>query len=367
MAEYYTSGISRSRTRRKRRSGRSLWLVMLDALMCVLMAVLVAASLVAIICQYITPAKVGILSVVALVAPVLYLFDIVILLYWVIRWRWVSVAVMAVVVFVCTLYSPRYYVTDVMRDYNTKYIERHYTKILTYNIQGDFSDEILSQVKDIRADVVCFQEAADYDGNWAVYTEPYKTTYNGSDRYGCQIVTRHRILRHGQVGALPRQNGVWADLRIGDDTIRVVNLHLKSTSIRAEDTKFLEHHEYILDNERKSKLGSIVSRLTENNVARAEQAEMVADFLESTPYDIIVCGDFNDVPLSYTYNTIRGDLQDAFVEGGDGYAYTYNTAYRLLRIDNIFLTPSMEVVSYEVDNEQSLSDHFPVVVRAKRR
>ena len=49
----------------------------------------------------------------------------------------------------------------------------------------------------------------------------------------------------------------------------------------------------------------------------------------------------------------------------DGFAYTYNTRYKLLRIDNGLLSPSIEVASYEVDNEVDLSDHFPVITRLK--
>ena len=150
-----------------------------------------------------------------------------------------------------------------------------------------------------------------------------------------------------------------------EDTIRVVSLHLQSTSIRPEDTQFLEKHEYILDSERENKLRSIVKRLSDNNSKRAVQAECVADFLKKSPYKTIVCGDFNDVPLSYTYNSIARGLNDTFSERAEGFAYTYDTKYHLLRIDNILVSPSIEVVSYEVDNEVDLSDHYPVISRVK--
>ena len=110
---------------------------------------------------------------------------------------------------------------------------------------------------------------------------------------------------------------------------------------------------------------SIVERLVENNRKRALQADAIADFLEKSPYQTIVCGDFNDVPLSYTYNRIARGLDDTFSKQADGFAYTYNTRYRLLRIDNILVSPSIEVVSYEVDNKVDLSDHYPVVSRLK--
>jgi endonuclease/exonuclease/phosphatase family metal-dependent hydrolase len=71
------------------------------------------------------------------------------------------------------------------------------------------------------------------------------------------------------------------------------------------------------------------------------------------------------VPLSYTYNTIANGLKDTFSEKANGFAYTYNTSYKLLRIDNILVSPSVEVVSYEVDNKVDFSDHYPVISRVK--
>ena len=93
------------------------------------------------------------------------------------------------------------------------------------------------------------------------------------------------------------------------------------------------------------------------------QAKIVEKFIEKSPYKVIVCGDFNDVPLSYTYQTIAKDLNDTFSEKAVGFAYTYNTRYKLLRIDNILVSPEIEVASYEVDSKIDLSDHYPVISR----
>jgi endonuclease/exonuclease/phosphatase family metal-dependent hydrolase len=170
-------------------------------------------------------------------------------------------------------------------------------------------------------------------------------------------------VRKGEIEGLSTSAGIWADVRIKSDTVRVIGLHLKSTSIKPEDTKFLESHEYLLDSDRDSKLRSIAGRLSENNRKRAVQAKIVEEFIENSPYKVIVCGDFNDVPLSYTYQTIAKRLNDAFSEMAVGFAYTYNTRYKLLRIDNILVSPEIEVASYEVDNKVDLSDHYPVIAR----
>ena len=367
MPEYYTSGISRKRTKRVRRSTKPIWLILLDSLLYLTMTLLVVASVIVLVCQYISPAKTGILSTVSLAAPILYLLDVVVALYWVVRMRWQPLVVMLLVVIVGAFYTPRYFVADVWRDYNKKHPESRYIKILSYNVRGGLSEAEADTIRSYRADILCLQEAAISNEHWKTLCTKYNTTYREGKSVGtCHILTRYRILRSGQIDTLHQQHGVWADIAINKDTLRVVNLHLQSTSISSEDTKFLEHHEYIHDEERDNKFWSIVTRLTEKNVVRAAQADVVRNFLEDTKYRVVLCGDLNDVPISYTYRTIRGDLNDAFLEAGDGYAYTYNTEYRLLRIDNIFVSPSIDVATYEVDTTVHLSDHYPVIARIKK-
>lgn len=367
MPEYYTSGISRKRTKRVRRSTKPIWLILLDSLLYLTMTLLVVASVIVLVCQYISPAKTGILSTVSLAAPILYLLDIVVALYWVVRMRWQPLVVMLLVVIVGAFYAPRYFAADVWRDYNKKHPESRYIKILSYNVRGGLSEAEADTIRSYRADILCLQEAAISNEHWKTLCTKYNTTYREGKSVGtCHILTRYRILRSGQIDTLHQQHGVWADIAINKDTLRVVNLHLQSTSISSDDTKFLEHHEYIHDEERDNKFWSIVTRLTEKNVVRAAQADVVRNFLENTKYRVVLCGDLNDVPMSYTYRTIRGDLNDAFLEAGDGYAYTYNTEYRLLRIDNIFVSPSIDVATYEVDTTVHLSDHYPVIARIKK-
>ena len=187
----------------------------------------------------------------------------------------------------------------------------------------------------------------------------------GDESSDNQILSKYPILRKGGIEDLPSKSGMWADLKIEDDTVRVISLHLQSTSISPEDTRFIESHEFLLDKERDNKVRSITGRLVENNISRAHQAELVSKFLNETPYKTIVCGDFNDVPLSYTYRTIAKNLDDTFSQMANGFAYTYKTKYRLLRIDHILVSPSIEVASYEVDNKVAISDHYPVISRLK--
>ena len=366
MAEYYSNSISRKRKRKNRvYGGKEFALFLLDIAISIAMVLLVFCTITTIICQYISPERSGVLSILSLGAPIVYLLDIVVMLYWIIRWKWYRATVMIATVLLGLFYLSRYYKLDIDRHYDSSYIERRFTKVMTYNVHAGLEEGLSQYIGLHNPDILCLQEISTGNDNWNELSEKYKTTFKESENSGNQILTKYRILRSGGIDTLSRKTGVWADLRIKDDTVRVVSLHLQSTSIRAEDTSFLEKHEYILDDEREDKLRSIVSRLVENNRKRAVQAECIVEFLKNSPYKTIVCGDFNDVPMSYTYNTITKNMDDAFSEKAIGFAYTYDTRYRLLRIDNILVSPSIEVVSYEVDNEIGLSDHYPVIARIK--
>lgn len=367
MADIYSNGINRRNRRDNHQKSRwGLALFVLDVLIVLLMVLLVFGTMTTIICQYVSPEKSGILSTISLGSPIIYLFDILVMFYWIVRWRWYRALVMIVMVVLGLFYLPRYYIIELDRQYPVSYNENSYTKIMTYNVHEGRNAELVDYIASHNPDIICVQEMTIGSSNWNTLTDSYQATYKPNvAKGGNQILSKYKIIRSGEIGDMPRRTATWADLLIRRDTIRVVSLHLQTTSIKPEDTHFIEDHEYLHDDERKSKFNSIVGRLAENNKKRATQAKMVADFLKETPYKVVVCGDFNDIPLSYTYRLIAKGLNDTFSEKACGFAYTYDTQYRLLRIDNILVSPAIEVASYEVDNNINLSDHYPVIARLK--
>lgn len=359
MSNYYSNSGKKS----NKRSSKELALLVVDITVMVAMALLIFLSLTAVICQYISPEKSGVLSVIALGVPIIYLLDMVVMFYWIVRQRWYCTLAMVLIVFLGLFYLSKYYRIDFDREYDTKFSERKYTKVMTYNVHEGKDSHLVEYIDMHNPDILCLQEMNVYTENWRALEDRYNTTLIKESWTYHQILTKYKIIRKGLIEGIDPMNAVWADLKIKDDTVRVISLHLNSTAIRLEDTEFLESHKYLTDSERDTKLRSIFSRLVENNQKRADQARKVAEFKSQTPYKMIVCGDFNDVPLSYTYRVIAKGLDDTFSEMAKGSAYTFNTRYNLLRIDNILVSPSIEVVSYDVDNEVEMSDHFPVISR----
>jgi endonuclease/exonuclease/phosphatase family metal-dependent hydrolase len=93
---------------------------------------------------------------------------------------------------------------------------------------------------------------------------------------------------------------------------------------------------------------------------RARQARTVAAHIRECPYPVIVSGDFNDTPISYTYHILDKQLKDAFSEAGFGISNTYNGFIPLFRIDYVLYSRRFNAISYQCDPIE-LSDHFPVV------
>lgn len=368
MADIYRDSISSRQTKRSaRKRNVSLWGVLADMLCLVVMVLLMAATLICCINPYISPEKMGILSVVVLAAPVIYLLDIAMLLYWLVRWRWRAAIVALATLVVATIPLGKYYQIDLKRSYEQPYNERQLVKVMSYNVANGTAPGIVEYIKEKNPSILCLQEFLfDYSKNWELLGDKYSTTADGAYDFSCEIMSRYPILRHGVIDSIRRFNGVWADVMIKSDTVRVINLHLQSTSIRQPDTQFIEEHGYLRDSNRSSRLQSIVSRLAENNAKRAVQARHVRRFIDESPVrHIIVCGDFNDVPLSYTYRHIAKDFTNAFSEAGSGYTYTFDGFFRLLSIDYMLSTDEMEIVSYEADHAAKYSDHYPLITRFK--
>ena len=92
----------------------------------------------------------------------------------------------------------------------------------------------------------------------------------------------------------------------------------------------------------------MVNRLSDNNKLRAMQADTIADIIAASPYPVIVCGDFNDTPISYTYRRVSRKLKDAFREVGRGYSYTYRGFFDMLRIDYVLFDKRFTALGYDV-------------------
>jgi endonuclease/exonuclease/phosphatase family metal-dependent hydrolase len=188
---------------------------------------------------------------------------------------------------------------------------------------------------------------------------------NGKFEAGVIILSRYPIT-DTMVMAYTRPGGfhsteslIAADIHAGKDTIRIFTTHLQSVLFHSKDFHDLE----IIKNVDDSILmasRSIAKKLGYAFRHRGDQAEELRAQLDKSPFPGVVCGDFNDVPNSYTYFTIRKDWRDAFLQKGFGIGRTYVHISPTLRIDYILSSPVFNVLQCR---KFSLpwSDHSPVI------
>ena len=108
----------------------------------------------------------------------------------------------------------------------------------------------------------------------------------------------------------------------------------------------------------------VLKKLIYFSKIRVKQAEEVAAHIQQCPYPVIVCGDFNELPLSYPYRIISKGLKDAFLERGKGWGFTYCGKIPGLRLDYVLVSPEIEVIDFKIP-KRKLSDHYPVIAYLK--
>lgn len=153
-----------------------------------------------------------------------------------------------------------------------------------------------------------------------------------------------------------------ADMQVAGKMIRMFFLHLFSFNINDYDRAYLhEVKERATDVVGIERTKPFIWKFNRSFAIRAKEADSVATIVRSSPYPVFICGDFNDLPGSYTYTTIRGQLKDAFLEQGRGLGRTYNQILFTLRIDHMFYDPAgLRVLGYKCPTNYA-SDHNPLI------
>ena len=177
---------------------------------------------------------------------------------------------------------------------------------------------------------------------------------------GTAILTRYPLVGYKVYDLSPEIYLLECDMQVkADRIVRVYVLHLQSFGLTDEDKKYIEKVKHNSEDIKRSK--TFLSRFNNAYIRRAEQAEKVADIVSKSPHPTVICGDFNDLPYSYTYTTIKGNLTDAFSKKGTGFGRTYNQIIPTLRIDHVFFSQKHLKLKAFKTVETELSDHNPVV------
>lgn len=258
-------------------------------------------------------------------------------------------------------------------------------KVLSYNVRiFDFwnvgnriqnRNDIFSFLNNESADILCFQEFYHQDGvadfvtkdsmvnllETPYYHERYTHELLDKRYFGVATFSKYPIINKGEISFNNDANNfcIYSDIVVNSDTLRVFNAHLGSIRFQNDDYDFFgdpNGPDYPSQTDAGQR---IIGRLKSAFEKRAVQAEKVAAEIDSSPYPVILCGDFNDTPVSYCYRQFYSRLDDAFVESGNGIGQTYIGNVPSNRIDYIFHDEALKSANFKT-HQINLSDHKPI-------
>ncbi|MBO7563007.1 MAG: endonuclease/exonuclease/phosphatase family protein [Bacteroidales bacterium] len=257
--------------------------------------------------------------------------------------------------------------------------ESNAIKIETYNV-GRFilsaskqtkaatMDSVVHQIQNSSPDIVCLQEMRLDSIGLANKVFPgyrYRTFHlfgsSKGKRTGNMILSKYEIINGGVLKFKQSTNlSLYADIVINKDTVRVYNNHLESYAIsptalikriREKKSKSEEVAEEIIN---------VHTKLKNTVIRRSGQVSSILKNIHKSPYPAIICGDFNDTPMSFTYHKLSYGSLDTFKESGRGFSATYSMLWPLLRIDYIFIPKTFKGFSHQTLKVKH-SDHYPVI------
>lgn len=255
-------------------------------------------------------------------------------------------------------------------------------KILSHNIrafglngpkfQTDDGNKIFKFLDQELYDVYCFQEFfstkstvfSPYDSVKKVTGAKYRHVEYlvefRNNLFGIATLSNHPIVDKGVVPFAREGTNIciYTDIDFDGKIVRIYNMHLQSLHFKQSDVDFLKSMNFEND-ETIEGAKNIFGRFRSAFKKREEQALAIRQHIDNCPHPVILCGDFNDTPLSYSYQTIKGDFNDTFEEKGKGIGSTYNGMFPLLRIDYILHDPELQCNYFEIKKED-LSDHYPL-------
>ncbi len=256
-------------------------------------------------------------------------------------------------------------------------------RVLSYNVRvfdlynwshnKATQDKIFQQVRTIHPDIACFQEyftssGSDFHIHDSLiqnqnfhYSHLYlNVKLKSGNNFGIATYSSFPIVNKELIPFNDSKNlAILSDIKIDDDTLRVINCHLESVRFLAQDYQLIDSISVLSDQKHRKQFNGLRGRILKAAKQRAQQARIIYNEIEKSPYPVMVCGDFNDTPSSYTYHRIASIMNDSFLFHKFGMGGTYTRFFPPLRIDYILYQNRIACHTFKTIRS-NYSDHFPI-------
>lgn len=327
------------------------------------------ALVLAYMAPFIPPSTFSIPTSLGLVHPALLLLNAISVIYWGLRKSVYAFVFLGIILlgwthikgFIGFNFSPPPKVETIkIMSYNVAQLHNIKEVSKRNDAQGTY-DELLEYLKSEQPDILCVGEMNSkfIDDLKKDLQMPYVASTQSSIKGEVlAIFSKFRVINSKDIKFQDSYNGnMYADLEIKGTVYRVFNIHLESNRVTNLTHNFINPD--IENKERVKRATSILKRFSQSAILRENQARVIAEEIKNSEYSVIVCGDFNDTPISYAYRILSKGLVDTFKEKGKGIGSTFAGNIPALKIDYILVSPDIEVVSHQIDRVL-FSDHYPL-------
>jgi endonuclease/exonuclease/phosphatase family metal-dependent hydrolase len=335
-------------------------LKLIDKIIYLINGLLAFMLLLSYVLPFVPPKSFALLSVLSLGVPFLTLINVLFFLYWLVKLKkQLLISLIALVVGYFS-YGSLYKFSSNESQTNTDDLAVMNFNVRLFNLydwipEKGIENRITNFIKEKAPDVLSIQEYHPHKNiDLSFFKYKFEKLSGNKTKYGQAIFSQFPIVNSGSI-EFPNtsNNAIFIDIVKANDTIRIYNIHLQSMRIDAKVEKLKQE-----DSER------LLKRVEQTFKMQQDQAELFLTHKGQCSYKMIVCGDFNNTAFSYVYKEIKGDLNDAFKEAGNGFGRTYQFQFFPVRIDYIFYDSELELTSFKTF-DQKLSDHYPIMARFK--
>lgn len=301
---------------------------------------------------FIPPGTFPVLSVLSLGFPVIVIINIAFLIYWLLSMD--KRLFLSLFLFILGLpYASRFiqFNKQTAKSTNEQSINLLSYNVRLFNLYGWENDQntdlrMYDFIEQTDPDILALQEFYDDPKIVIEYPFHYKKMQGSANKVGQIIYSKFPIIKAGSMDFQDTaNNAIYADLKINKDTVRIYNIHLESLRISPNKTK--------VDNR-------LFRRLERGFSKQEDQVKEILAHSKLTSYKTIFTGDFNNTAFSYTYQKLKSNKIDAFIEKGQGIGRSFNFPLPL-RIDfSLFDENSFQIIRYKQHQALTYSDHYPI-------
>jgi len=250
-------------------------------------------------------------------------------------------------------------------------------KVITYNIKTNryspHKEELIYKISDYikkeNPKILCLQECFMTKKRLQEFSKATSIEWNSKNNLSAPVqglftFSHMPVIDKGFLQNQTSKFAIYHDLLYNKDTFRIYNMQLASIKLQKEKDLFDQKSRW-QSVKSKERIFSMFRKFNSAYNRRTREVRLLKEHLSTCPYPVVLCGDFNDTPLSYAYHNLSQSLTDPFNSFGKGFGNTHNENLPPIRIDYILHDKSFEATWYEIDTP-SFSDHFPVIATLEK-